>query len=206
MSARDLETSPTLLGKLCNGPSDESWGAFVDRYAPTVFAWAERAGLQESDAADVTQEVLLKLLDQMRSFEYQSSRGSFRSWLKTITVNAARDVGRKMAKRKGSDAGLSGVAAPDPWDELALRMDEEYERELVTQASQLVESRVTEKSWRAYQLTAIENLPAADVASQLGIKVTDVYVAKSRVIQNIRKTVAELERIDATENSREPQP
>ena len=118
MPKDDLPTSPTLLGRLRGGPTDEAWSEFVDRYAPTVFSWASATGLQESDAADVTQDVLLKLLNQMRIFEYRPSVGSFRGWLKTVTMNAARDLGRKIQRRPAGSAGLSGVHDPEQWPTL----------------------------------------------------------------------------------------
>lgn len=190
-------TSPTLLGKLRGDFKDEDWSEFVDRYAPAVFSWALQFGLQESDAADVTQEVLLKLLDRMKSFSYDPKRGSFRGWLKTVTVNAARDCGRKIMRFPGGPAGLSGVGESKAWDDLAQKMEDEYRRELLGQASEMVQERVAENTWHAYQLTAVENQPAALVAEQLGIKVSDVYVSKSRVIKQLRDAVAELERIDS---------
>ena len=201
MGAQNLKTSPTLLGKLRQGPCEEDWQAFVDRYAPTVFSWAWQSGLQESDAADVTQEVLLKLLHQMQTFEYAQSKGSFRGWLKTITVNAARDLGRKIQRRPAGSAGLSGVQDPRKWDELARRMETEYQSDLFEQANALVRPRVAENTWRAYEMTAIENRPAADVAEELCMKVSEVYVAKSRIIKRIREAVAELERIDNGERN-----
>ncbi|GAB5403167.1 MAG: sigma-70 family RNA polymerase sigma factor [Aureliella sp.] len=196
-SQHNPETSPTLLGRLRGGPSDAAWAEFVNRYAPAVFSWANSVGLQESDAADVTQEVLLKLLDHMRRFEYQPSRGSFRGWLKTVTVNAARDCGRKIARHPAGAEGLSGVCDPGAWDELADRIDTEYRSELLKQASALVERRVQSSTWQAYKLTAIDGISASDAASILKVKVADVYVSKSRVIRKLREAIAELERIDS---------
>lgn len=201
MRASNFTTSPTLLGKLRQGPSDADWQAFVDRYAPTVFSWAWQSGLQESDAADVTQEVLLKLLQQMRTFEYSQSKGRFRGWLKTITLNAARDLGRKIQRRPAGSAGLSGVQDPRKWNELARRMESEYQGDLIEQANALVRPRVAKNTWRAYEMTAIANQPASKVADELGMKVSEVYVAKSRIIKRIREAVAELERIDSGERN-----
>ena len=192
----DLATSPTLLGRLRLGADDAVWNEFVDRYAPAVFSWSLQVGLQESDAADVTQEVLLKLLERMKSFEYDPKRGSFRGWLKTVTVNAARDCGRKILRLPGGSAGLSGVGESKVWDELARKMEDEYRRELLDQASEVVRAKVADNTWQAYRLTAVENQPAALVAEQLGVKVSEVYVAKSRVLKQLRDVVAELERID----------
>lgn len=80
-------------------------------------------------------------------------------------------------------------------------MESEYQSDLIEQANALVRPRVAENTWRAYELTAIENQPASKVAEELGIKVSEVYVAKSRIIKRIREAVAELERIDSGERS-----
>ena len=64
-------TSPTLLGRLGRSPTDqEAWAAFVDRYGPKIYAWCLHWRLQEADAQDVTQAVLLKLARTMARFTY----------------------------------------------------------------------------------------------------------------------------------------
>ena len=79
------QTSTTLLGRLRRDPRDQAaWNEFVARYEPRILDWSRRWGLQESDARDVTQAVLLKLSRSMTTFVYDRSR-SFRGWLKTIT-------------------------------------------------------------------------------------------------------------------------
>ena len=78
--AHDSGTRITLLGRLRRDPGDqEAWGEFVEQYGPKVFAWCRRWGLQEADAQDVTQDVLLKLARKMKDFTYDPSR-SFRAW------------------------------------------------------------------------------------------------------------------------------
>lgn len=191
------ETSPTLLGRLAAGTSDDAWNEFVEQYAPAVQAWAWQTGLQDSDAADVTQEVLLKLLEKMRTFQYDRSRGSFRGWLKTVTVNAARDLGRQRSRLPDGPAGLSSVGDPKSWDDLGRRIDEEYQRHLVHQAEQLVRDKISSEQWAVYELVVQQNQSAADVAKQLKMKVADVYVAKSRMLKRLREVVTTLEAIDA---------
>jgi RNA polymerase sigma-70 factor (ECF subfamily) len=84
-------TSATLLRDL-RGVSGNAatWDRFVSRYAPLVRGWCLRWGLQEEDAGDVTQEVLLKLVAKMRHFEYDPAH-SFRGWLKTVARHALTD-------------------------------------------------------------------------------------------------------------------
>jgi DNA-directed RNA polymerase specialized sigma24 family protein len=62
-------TSVTLLGRLRRDPRDQTaWNEFVSRYRPKILEWCRRWRLQESDAQDVTQAVLLKLSSLMAMF------------------------------------------------------------------------------------------------------------------------------------------
>src|SRR6516225_2567533 len=64
-------TRVSILMALRNDPRDQSaWSAFVDRYGPQIHAWCLRWKLQEADAQDVTQMVLVKLVRQLPNFTY----------------------------------------------------------------------------------------------------------------------------------------
>ena len=70
--AANSATHVSLLARLRLDPRDQAaWDAFVERYGPRIFRWCRGRGLQESDAEDVTQNVLLDLGRQMRTFEYR---------------------------------------------------------------------------------------------------------------------------------------
>ncbi|MDC0278868.1 sigma-70 family RNA polymerase sigma factor [bacterium] len=196
VSPDPFATSKTLIGRLALDPSGDAWREFVDKYAPTVYAWAWQSGLQESDAADVTQDVLLKLLEKMRVFQYDPSRGSFRGWLKTITVNSARDCGRRLARQPVGPDGLSSVGHPSAWDDLGKRIDEEYRRQLLMQAEATVREHVQANTWRAYEMLVKEGLPVTQVAQSLKMKVAEIYVAKSRVLKRLKEVVCQIEQID----------
>ena len=106
-------TSRTLLLRVREPQDRQAWEEFVNRYAPQIFNWCRRYQLQESDAADVTQDVLVKLVRTMQDFQYDPARGSFRGWLKTVTANAVRDlVGNwKKAGRGSGDTAVLQVLA-----------------------------------------------------------------------------------------------
>ena len=60
-------TDVSLLLRLRQNPTDQAaWGNFVDRYGRRIYLWCRHWQLQEADAEDVTQNVLLKLAEQMR--------------------------------------------------------------------------------------------------------------------------------------------
>src|SRR5688572_5065954 len=101
-------TRVSLLGRLRRDPTNqEVWGEFVEHYGARIYDWCLRWRLQDADAQDVTQNVLLRLADKMRDFRYDPSR-SFRGWLKTLTHNAWSDflVARR---RPGLGSGDSSV-------------------------------------------------------------------------------------------------
>ena len=194
----DLRTSGTLLLRLRQLDDREAWGEFVEQYTPRIFAWCRRYRLQDSDAADVTQEVLGKLVRAIRSFDYDATRGSFRGWLKTVTNNAVRDFLEDLA-RPGRGSGdtqvggmLAALRAPDAIQDLTASLEEEAERELLREAESRVQLRVQPNKWEAYRLTALKNVAASDAATELGMPVSEVYVAKSRVLKLLREEVARL--------------
>src|SRR5262249_41621765 len=99
-------TSVTLLARLRRDPSDQAaWSDFVARYGPKILQWCRRWRLQEADAQDVAQDVLLKLHGRMATFSYDAS-GSFRAWLKTLAHHAWRDL---VAERR-----RAGIGSGDP--------------------------------------------------------------------------------------------
>ena len=199
MDNRESTTSVTLLLRLRDVTDHEAWNVFVERYAPKIFAWCRRYQLQESDAADVTQEVLAKLVSAMQSFQYDPSRGSFRGWLKTVSGNAVRDLLRSW-KSHGRGSGdtqiLDTFASLDDsgaLNELVNQIESEYEQELLREAEQRVRLRVKPHTWSAYQLTAVEQRTSTEVARTLQMPVAEVYVAKSRVIKMLREEVRRLD-------------
>src|SRR5690242_1472726 len=79
-------TSLTLLGRLRKESVDQdAWREFVRRYGPLIYSWCRKWKLQEADAQDVTQAVLVKLAQKMRTFEHDVN-GRFRGYLKTLTI------------------------------------------------------------------------------------------------------------------------
>jgi len=188
-------TSLTLLGRLRRNPGDQdAWNAFVDRYGAKVYAWCRRWGLQESDARDVTQNVMMELARQMGAFEYRPG-GSFRGWIKTIAFRAWRDFlsSRKRVPTNCSESVLDQLAAPGAEDDLFQRLEEECERETLEVAMRNIRIRVQPHTWKAFVLTAIEGKSGADVAEQLGMQVGAVWVARSKVQKFLKDEVQRLE-------------
>src|SRR6516225_12306739 len=130
----DSTTSLTLLGRLRQGATDQAaWDAFVERYGRKIYGWCRHWQLQQADAEDVTQDVLLKLAAEMRRFAYDRG-GSFRGWLKTLTHHAWQDFveGRRRAGAgRGGTEGSGPLETVEAREDLLQRLEEEFDRELL---------------------------------------------------------------------------
>jgi RNA polymerase sigma-70 factor (ECF subfamily) len=192
----DSRTSPTLLGRLRGTPTDQAaWGEFVDRYGRKVYGWCRLWGLQPTDAEDVTQNVLVDLARQMRTFEYRPS-GRFRAWLRTVAYRAWCDLleGRKASAVGSGDTGVLRVLeSVEARDDLLRQLAEECDRELLEEAMKRAQPRVEPQTWEAFRLTALEHQSGAEVANRLGIAVTAVFKAKSRVQKMLQEELQQIE-------------
>ena len=192
-------TSVTLLSRLRQDPRDQAaWNEFVARYEPKILQWCLRWQLQESDARDVTQDVLFKLHRLLAKFAYDPSK-SFRGWLKTLAHHAWRELVDER-RRGGIGSGDSRMAELfeniQAGDDLDKHLKEEFHRELMEQAMVLVRPRVAARTWDAFRLTALEGCAGAVVADRLEMNITRVYTAKSEVKRMIREEIRKLVKIE----------
>jgi RNA polymerase sigma factor (sigma-70 family) len=180
-----------LLG--IRDPKDSlAWGEFVQIYAPLIHAYGLRHGLQDSDAADLTQEVLRCLARSAPEFRYDPARGSFRGWLFAVTRNALRKMGARKARETG------GTGDTEVWQILqqqpAPSTDEEhwgrdYQWNLFQWAAEKVRAEFRASTWQAFWRTAVLGEGIDAVAATLGVSSGAVYVARSRVTTRIRETI-----------------
>lgn len=192
----DSQTRVTLLGRLRHEPTNEAaWSEFVTHYGGKILGWCRKWGLQEADAQDVTQTVLLKLAQKMREFTYDPSR-SFRAWLKTIAHHAWSDF-LESRQRPGLGSGDSQVANMlnnvEARADLMQHLEAEFDRELLEEATARVRLRVAPQTWEAFRLTALEGLSGAEAAQRIPMQVAQVFVAKRRVQKMLAAEVAKLE-------------
>lgn len=187
----DLTTHPSLLLRVRDGSNQQAWSEFVAIYGPLIYSYCRKRRLQESDAADVLQEVLSRVANAIGTFEYQREKGRFRSWLGTITF---RELARFTSKGKGA----IDVHATEDIHEVAGRnatnsdWDDHFHSTLLQVALERIQSDFDPINWQAFTGVWLDLQSADQVASRLGITVDKVYVAKSRVLKRLRAEVLEL--------------
>ncbi|MCB9917167.1 MAG: RNA polymerase sigma factor [Planctomycetes bacterium] len=173
--------------------SDAAWQEFLSIYEGAIYRVCRSRGLQDADALDVTQDVLRAVHERIPTWEYGRSHGSFRSWLLRVARNISIDKLRERARRpvvgSGTEVDALISATVDPGSESETLFDLEYARGCFQRAMTRVRSEVREVTWRAFEMTAVDELPPDEVASALGIAIGSVYTAKCRVVARIRKYV-----------------
>jgi RNA polymerase sigma-70 factor (ECF subfamily) len=184
------------LSRLRREPHNQSaWDDFVGRYGPRIVAWCRRWGLQEADAQDVAQAVLVLLAVKLRGFVYDPSR-SFRAWLRLLTRHAWSDFLAER-RRPGAGSGDSGMLdrlhSVEARDDLERRLEEAFDLELLESAKAYVRGRVAPRTWQAFELTAIEGLSGAKAAARLGMQVAAVFMAKSNVKKMIQEQIQQMD-------------
>jgi RNA polymerase sigma-70 factor (ECF subfamily) len=182
----------SLLLRLRDARDQEAWRQFVDLYAPLVYAYARKQGLQDADAADLSQNVLVAVAGAVGRLEYDPSRGAFRNWLFTVVRRKLSNWRRAQRSRR---AGL-GDAVPDGVleqcalpDALEAEWQTQWEQQVFAWACEQVRREVSAATWQAFWRTAFQGQPGKQVAADLGLTLTGVYHARSRVLARLRQLV-----------------
>jgi RNA polymerase sigma-70 factor (ECF subfamily) len=188
-------TRPSLLVRLREAGDDDAWREFVRLYAPLVYNFGRRQGLQDADAADLTQEVLRGVSTAIGRLDYDPQRGLFRSWLFTLARRRLADFLAGKQRQAAADGGSAAqeclAAVPAPADED--HWNEEYERHLFHRAVERVRGEFTERTWQAFWQTTVAGRKPQEVAAELDLSVGAVYIARSRVQARLKEELVQLQ-------------
>jgi RNA polymerase sigma factor (sigma-70 family) len=193
-------TRQSLLLRLRDFQDEKAWSQFVEVYAPLIYAYVRKRGLQDADAADLTQVCIRKVSDHVGKFDYIPGRDSFRGWLFTIVRNKLHDFHAR-PKHLWQGSGDSQIRSllenqPAPANGDASEWEREYEQSLFSWAADKVKPQVQPTTWQAFWQTAVEGRPGQEVAKNLGISLAAVYIAKSRVIVRLREAIRAMQEND----------
>jgi RNA polymerase sigma-70 factor (ECF subfamily) len=192
-----LRTRASLLARLHDPHDRAAWQQFVELYGSLVYGFARQRGLQDADAADLTQEVFLAVAGTAGRWHYDPKRGSFRGWLYGVMrKKLARFLQRRRAHPPGSgDSNVRQRLAEQPSTDADLEAvwEQEFQQHLFRLAAAQVRDGFAPATWQAFWQTAVEGKGAAAVAAELGLSVGAVYVARSRVLARLTEQVRQMQ-------------
>ena len=182
-------TRASLLLRLRDPQDEEAWRQFVELYAPLVYGYARKQGLQDADAADLSQDVLTAVAGGVGRLNYDSERGAFRNWLFTVVRNKLSNWRRDERTRLDPAAMQRRLEQCPVLADEESEWDEEWEQRQFSWACQQVRRDVTDATWQAFWRTAIDGQRIKQVAADLGMTLAAVYLARSRVIARLKELV-----------------
>jgi RNA polymerase sigma factor (sigma-70 family) len=168
-----------------------AWRAFYDLYARKIRVYAFTCGAIDEEIADCVQEVWRELLVRLPTFQLDTHRGQFDTWLFHIVQSKTADL-RRSRKRwsiQGNADKLQSVADNHRPTEQSLE-----EKELAALAWEELKVRLSVCDFQLVQLRQIEQRSVAEVAVKLGLSHQQVWYRFHRARQELAEICATLAR------------
>lgn len=191
-------THASLLLRLRDSKDHEAWLEFVTLYEPVTYRLLRRHGLQDADAREVMQDLLMAVSRSIDRWDPAKERGSFRGWLRRVTrnlvINWLNRRQRQVIAAGGSDLQSMLDMLPDVSGPETVEFDQELRRALFQRAAEQVRGEVQPATWQAFWETSILGTTPADAAKKLAMTEGAVRVAKCRVLARLQAAVNEMEK------------
>ena len=199
----DLSVTSTDLLRQAKANSQTAWQQLVTRYSRRIYRWCRRSGLQPTDAADVTQEVLHAVARKLGDFHRDRPGDTFRGWLRRITNNKVNDHYRKQNKTADKASGgvnqVEFLATPQEqlgtWNTSLVASDvsivSSFKNQRIQTVIKRVRSNISERDWKLFWRIAVDGQPAADAAKELGITANAARLVKMRVLKRLKNGLAD---------------
>ena len=192
------ETSATLLVKLAaqvTGEDESNWVRFADLYVPAIRDFARGHG-DPSQADDVVQEVLARLVQVFRGdrFQVREGAGGFRAYLATVIRNELHMAFRReRARGAGRTVPLGETDLVDPGDSVTAALDAEWAaaRHRAAVEHALTKTMLSKRNREIYRAYVLEERDIDDVARAFGVPRNQVSQVKTRVGKLIAALEAE---------------
>ena len=191
-------TNPFLLVRIKDHEDTEAWNEFIETYRPLVRGYCVNRGIQSADADDIAQEVMKSVSQSISTFEYDSRKGRFRSWLFAVARSKVSNHVRSRERQPQTSGGTEMMrrveAEPAPED--SVLWDEEFEQLTLQKACESIRKEFSATTWMAFWATAMEHRSGEAVARDYGMTLSAVYTARSRVTARMKEWVRRFLRED----------
>ena len=193
-----LATRTTLLCRLRDWEDESSWSHFFETYGPVIYGVALKAGLSREDAEEVVQETVITVAKRVKEFQYDRTKGSFKSWLLTVArskmvdrwrkhqrqphlINPATEVDRQ-TKFIDRAADAKTLAPDKLWDD-------EWRTNLISAAQERLKTLANPRHFQVFDCLVNKGWAPEVIAEKLKIKVEQVYVIRQRLTAQLKTEV-----------------
>ncbi len=198
------KTRKSLIERLNNWEDQKTWNEFYQTYWRLVYSVATKQGLTREEAFDVVQETIIAIARQVQRGQYDPRAGSFKAWLLQMTRWRILDQFRAR-KRQPSLADQGDAYSEDNSGMILDRLsqekdnqlekiwDKEWKDNIFAAALERVKARVSPRQFQIFDCYVLKGWGVTKTASALGINAAQVYLAKHRVGNLVKKEVQALE-------------
>jgi RNA polymerase sigma-70 factor, ECF subfamily len=186
------KTRNSLLMRIQSPRDDEAWSQFVAIYRPVVYRLARQRGLQDADAEDLAQQVVISVRRAIGNWDADPSKGRFHFWLARIAQNAIINA----LTRRPADAAAGGTAVadlleqqPEPDHHTREHLQREYRRSVFRRAAERIRPEFQDGTWNAFWLTTVEGICIEEAGHTLGKSAGAIYAARSRVMRRLKSEI-----------------
>lgn len=176
IEVKAMKEIDTALVRACQRGDIEAFEQIFRVYRNPVFRLAYRFTGNRDDAEDLTQEIFLKVFENISSFRYESS---FATWLYRIAVNTCMNFQRdkKPAESLGVTDDLGSSVSPEAICERG-ELQRKIEAEIASLPSPLK---------IAFLLVVVEGMTYREASEILGLSVDALRMRVSRARQILRE-------------------
>ncbi len=198
------KTRKSLIERLNNWEDQRTWNEFYQTYWRLVYSVATKSGLTREEAFDVVQETIIAIARQVQKGQYDPRAGSFKAWLLQMTRWRILDVFR--ARKRQPSLSNQGNADSEDSQNLAMERlsqekdnllesiwDREWRDNISSAALERVKSKVSPRQFQIFDCYVMKGWGVKKTAEALGINAAQVYLAKHRVGNLVKKEIQALE-------------
>jgi len=171
-----------------------AWRRFYEWCDPMIRRFVRIYVRTASDTDDCTQEVWVRLITRLTTFDYDPARGAFSSWLykvvRSVTANYFRHEYRiNDGDKRSVMSMLSADSTSDP-----ARMIEDMETHILVEDMLLIIRRnVSRPNYELLYMRWVQQRTVADVADALHLSRQQVWYREHRARKKLRGVMAGLD-------------
>jgi RNA polymerase sigma-70 factor (ECF subfamily) len=163
------DTRVSVIVGVCQQDSDR-WREFDAIYRPILLGYVCRRGLNELEANEVVQDIVVKLFRKIGTYDRAECR--FRTWLFGVAQNTLIDRARRKASYKKAIEGWAAhVLRATTAD--TIEMEGEFKKlhreKILAHSLKIVRARASTKSWTCFERRLLRDQPAAGISADLKI-------------------------------------
>lgn len=188
-------TPTSLWDRVLDGES-VAWEKLVDVWTPCIYEFCRRKGIQQADAGDVVQHVMIRVFRYRDKFSREGEGHRLKAWLLMIIGQAIADYYRQFA---GKNRAQGGSDFADQMANLAETLDTASAADSVdgeklfdaglwmARTLDVIQAEVTEQTWQVFDMFKIQDRTAKEVGEHFGLKENTVRQRVYSVTQRIKR-------------------